>query len=904
MQILDISPRDANTTLRLSRDLQSVSGKALCCALSRDGRRAYLGGHSGVWRSDDGGASWRHLEWPAPPEGSTTVPGALLGTTIYDVLVSHADPDVVFAAVGKDARQPAETGIWRSADGGATWARVHQFVRGNLIGQANCLAMAPDTPNLLFCAGGFSVARSTDGGLTWTDLVPQRQATERVWHVAVGPRQGRFRRVYAVGSRVWNSDNGGRRWRVDPHDLSLGPRGDGPGPSSRSIAIHPGDPRVLFVATFEPNPDIDNVEGIVWRGRFQLRMPAEWLRLPPIPLDYPTVTDSGAGFVVPHVTPDGDLLLIASDRRTVHLAVGEPAVSASWVRIEDAQCHLDPHGLAVTPSFTRPIPGKLSLRPFGRALLVNDGGANFSTNGARRWKNGRGLSTLGVVNVAIAPQTGRGPGICLGTGDNSGFASPDDGASWETQHYRGGDNDCAFADPRQPSRVLVFAPRDSKGDLGVGRGVVYLYESPAAGRAPDTSVGTSQARTIPGAPPLASAILAALNAPDPAQALDKLTAAWSADSNFYNLGYRPLILTPLGEAPLPDGDFIAIRFTDTFPELVRTTKLSRVTDAQLWETSATADGPDVRVFKVGPPLPARAVTIVQASGGHQVPTFYVGDQDTLGPRFGARRVWRWRQGMASWQQIVPGVRAPRRPAPTAAQRFFVDPYRPQLLYVLGTDHLYRSEDGGSSWVVDTPLERALTENGAFPVVVPDDGNPGQALLRDMHFDPALPGLRFAIGPAGVFQTTDGVRWSCLMRSSAMACRPSNAAYDFVSCPRALYVATSNRGLLKLAPFPPDWEFPRGSLQAAIGRITLLRIHDVGTGFGPPGDRLDGEVVVFLDTEPEKAFGFQLRTGSDQRVAEGMLAVLRDAFSHDRAVRLEFLRTGCRTGRIVRVMEQS
>ncbi len=71
---------------------------------------------------------------------------------------------------------------------------------------------------------------------------------------------------------------------------------------------------------------------------------------------------------------------------------------------------------------------------------------------------------------------------------------------------------------------------------------------------------------------------------------------------------------------------MAIRFTDGFPELVRSTKLSRVTDAQFWETSATADGPNVRVFKVGPPLPARQIRVVQASGGHQSPTFYVGDQ--------------------------------------------------------------------------------------------------------------------------------------------------------------------------------------------------------------------------------------------------------------------------------------
>ena len=908
MQIIDVSPRDDNTTRRLPRTLQSVSGKALCCALHPDGQRAYLGGHSGVWRSDDSGATWGHLEWPQPPGSSTVVPGALLGTTIYDMVVSPRDPDLVLAAVGKDGRRPSAVGIWRSTDGGASWTRVHQFVQGTSIGQANCISMAPDSPNIVFAAGGFSLARSLDGGVTWSTVALPLMPGERVWYVVVAKKTGAGapRRVYAVGSRVWRSSNGGTSWQTDPQPITLDAQGECCGAGARSIGVHPDDPRVLFVTTFEANPAISNMEGIVWKGTFGKAGASQWLRLPPIPLNYPTVTASGAGFVVPIVDSIfRTLLLVASDRRTVHLAVGEPAASTDWVRIEDLNCHLDPHGFAVSRIFTRPSEPGTGLS--GRALLVNDGGANISSDGLHTWTNATGLSTLGIVNAAVVPQKNKGAAICMGMGDNFGYASPDVTATWETQHYQGGDNDCAFSDPRQPSRVVVFGPRDSKGEQGVGRGVVYLYAT-TANRAPDTSHGTTEVQTIPGAPPLPSEILEALNDPDdPAAALAKVKAAWSAGSFFHALGYRPLVLTRRGEPVPSDVDFVAIRFTDGLPELVRSTKLSRVTDAQFWETNATADGPNVRVFKVGPPLPAQEIRIVQASGGHKSPTFYVGDQrDRLTEPFfsGQRRVWRWTAGMAAWQQIVPGLPPPvgGRP-PQAAQRFFVDPYRPNILYVLADDHVYRSDNAGSTWVVDTPLERALTENGAFPLVLPDDGNPSPALLRDMQFDPNHARHRYAVGPAGVFQTLDGVRWTCLMRSSAMACRPMNAAYDFVSCPRALYVSTSNRGLLQLAPLPPEWDFPVGSLQAAVGRVTLLRIHDVGTGFGPPGDQLDGEIVVFLDTQPEKAFGLKLRTNANRPVAEGMLGLLRDAFNRNSVVRLEFIRTGCRTGRIVRVIQQ-
>ncbi|MGE0812887.1 MAG: WD40/YVTN/BNR-like repeat-containing protein [Vicinamibacterales bacterium] len=895
MQIVDISPREDNTTRRLGRDFQSVSGKALCCALHPAGGRAYLGGHSGIWRSDDGGATWHHLEWPQPPGNVVTVPGALLGTTIYDLAVSPADPDLLLAAVGKDARMPTQVGIWRSADGGATWRRVHQFVQGTAVSQANCLSMATDDPGLVFAAGGTSLARSVDGGITWTTL-PLPMLFQQVWYVAVAPARGAVRHVYALGTRLWHSADGGTTWRVDPQALAVGAQGDGAGAGARSLAVHPGSPTTVFVARFEPNTAINNVEGIVWRGTFTATGDGQWLRLPPLPLNYPSVTASGSGWVVPVLdAKTGGLVLVASDRRTVHLAEGEPADPAGWTRIEDPNCHLDPHGFAASAAFSRA--GRA-----GRALLVNDGGPNISGDGARSWTNGRGVSSLGIVNAAVAPQTGTGAAICMGMGDNFGYASPDDGVTWETQHYLGGDNDCAFCDPRQPHKVLVFGPRDGKGDGGVGRGVVYLYAT-TADRAPDTSHGTSEVQRIPGAPPLPSKIIEALNSDDPGTALSLLTAAWSAVSFFYNVGYRPLVLTPEGESVPPDVDFVAIRFTDDLPELVRSTKVSRVTDAQFWETHATADGPDVRAFKVGPPLPAREIRVVQASGGHASPTFYVGDQrDRNSPTMvGLDRLWKWTAGMADWQPIVPAPGVGR--GPQAAQRFFADPYRPNLVYVLGNDHVYRSTTGGATWQVDTALERALTENGAFPLVTPDDGNPAPALLRDMQFDPHQPGHRYAVGPAGVFQTLDGSRWTCLLRASASACRPMNLAYDFASCPRALYVSTSNRGLLKIAPLPPEWDFPIGSLQAAVGRITLLRVHDVGTGFGPPGDRLDGEVVVLLDSQPEKAFGFRLRTGADRPVAEGLLGLLRDAFNANRVVRLEFTRTGCRTAHIVRVVQQ-
>jgi hypothetical protein len=90
--------------------------------------------------------------------------------------------------------------------------------------------------------------------------------------------------------------------------------------------------------------------------------------------------------------------------------------------------------------------------------------------------------------------------------------------------------------------------------------------------------------------------------------------------------------------------------------------------------------------------------------------------------------------------------------------------------------------------------------------------------------------------------------------------------------------------------------------SAEGHVTLLRAQDVGQGYGPPGDVLDADVIVQLDSMPGYAFGFQLRVDSQAAARTGMLRRLRDAMRLDTLVRLEYVRTGFRNGRLTRVYD--
>ena len=62
---------------------------------------------------------------------------------------------------------------------------------------------------------------------------------------------------------------------------------------------------------------------------------------------------------------------------------------------------------------------------------------------------------------------------------------------------------------------------------------------------------------------------------------------------------------------------------------------------------------------------------------------------------------------------------------------------------------------------------------------------------------------------------------------------------------------------------------------------------MGTGWGPPQDHIDVEVVIRLDSQPGKAFGFQLRDNVNLPARQDMLDLLRDAFNNDRIVIIDY-----------------
>ena len=137
--------------------------------------------HDGLRISEDGGATWRE----AKPGGKSPAARA-----VRSVAIHPRDAKVILCAVGAtDSDGRLQSGLWRSADGGATWRLVTTEIdfdgRGPARFCGEVAAFDPNQSDLVVAAGetrGLFISR--DAGRTWE---PLGLAGERITCVAFHP---------------------------------------------------------------------------------------------------------------------------------------------------------------------------------------------------------------------------------------------------------------------------------------------------------------------------------------------------------------------------------------------------------------------------------------------------------------------------------------------------------------------------------------------------------------------------------------------------------------------------------------------------------------------------------------------------------------------------------------------
>ena len=146
----------------------------------------------GVYRSDDGGNSWR--------AANTGIENRIP----YALAIDPTTPTTLFAGVKFGPIGPAH--VFRSTDGGASWS----LVLGGF-DFANALAIDPQTPAMAYAGTSSGVFKTTDGGTTWAQMTVGLTGGI-VTALAISPADSSV--VYAAtrGGGVFKSVNAGESW--------------------------------------------------------------------------------------------------------------------------------------------------------------------------------------------------------------------------------------------------------------------------------------------------------------------------------------------------------------------------------------------------------------------------------------------------------------------------------------------------------------------------------------------------------------------------------------------------------------------------------------------------------------------------------------------------------------------
>jgi len=333
----------------------------------------YIGAvDGGVWKSDDYGRTWNPVFDGQPTQ------------SIGAIAVAPSNPEIVYVGSGEGLHRPdlsVGDGIYKSTDAGKTW--THLGLRDGQ--QIPALAVDPRNPDRLFAAvlghpygpnSERGIFRSADGGATWEKVLYKDENTggsdveidpsnpevvyASLWQSRLGPSEDKNDFAGKNGG-LFKSSDGGNTWRK----LSKGLPDD---LVQINVAIAPSQPsRIYAVASTTTPNEYQTDKGM---GFFRSDDAGEnWVRITADPR--PAMKIGGGDLPVVRVDPKNADVVYSTSIVTVRSEDG----GKTWESIRGAPGGDDYQNIWINPENPKII------------LLVSDQGALVSVNRGETWSS-------------------------------------------------------------------------------------------------------------------------------------------------------------------------------------------------------------------------------------------------------------------------------------------------------------------------------------------------------------------------------------------------------------------------------------------------------------------------------------------------------------------------------------
>jgi len=145
----------------------------------------------GIWKSTDAGVNWLPMSDNLPQIG------------VSGIAIDHNDSNTIYIATGDDdAGDTTSVGVWKSTNGGTSWAQTG-LNPSNSPSSMNDIYAHPTVSGTLWVATNSGVYKTTNGGISWTNTL-----NAEIKDIKLNPANPNI--IYAVTpNRFYRSTNGG-----------------------------------------------------------------------------------------------------------------------------------------------------------------------------------------------------------------------------------------------------------------------------------------------------------------------------------------------------------------------------------------------------------------------------------------------------------------------------------------------------------------------------------------------------------------------------------------------------------------------------------------------------------------------------------------------------------------------